>query len=149
MAHMQDPILLRAPRVYMYIQELKRVPFPNHLSPTKFYSLSLYRLQRAVVLHSRHLGVHHRTVAAHPLLAQQRPVLGVGHLRVEASPAPAQPVALPRDVDAQRAHLFRRATTILVNLGASLPVGARGALGLTLESRRLMVTRFVREFRVA
>ena len=41
MAHMQDPILLRAPRVYMYIQELKRVPFPNHLSPTKFYSLSL------------------------------------------------------------------------------------------------------------
>ena len=35
---------------------------------------------------------------------------------------------------------------ILVNLGASLPLGARGALGDALESRRLMVTRFVREF---
>ena len=38
---------------------------------------------------------------------------------------------------------------ILVNLGASLPLGARGALGFALESRRLVVTRFVREFRVA
>ena len=59
-------------RVHVHTGTKARPVSKAPLSPTKFYSLSLYRLQRAVVLHSRHLRVHHRTVAAHPLLAQQR-----------------------------------------------------------------------------